>query len=453
MTAVQTLASLRTAPLPRWLTGPLVPAATAAVLGLIGIGDKSMWLDEAFSADVARLPAPDLLVYLWHNELHASPYYVLLSAWSALGTSETVLRLLSVLIGVLAVVATYYVGRRYGDGFWAALVLAVSPLFVQFEQNAREYTLLAAWSAISTLAYLRYKEQPTRSRAAIYIFAAAAMIYVHPIGAFVIAAHGIWQLATAPPGLRLRRLAIFVPVAVLWLPMIRFMAFHRDKISWIPPLSPETVSTQFVAFAGGALALLAMVVLIVLAVRRRLDLPLLWLVVPIVGMLAVSLFQPLLQARYLIVVLPAVAVLIGRNWRLAVVAFCALMLLGVYGWYSGPAREDWRAAVARMQAEEQPADGVVFSPSYARLPLDYYGHVGTPDYPAVAWTQTYLPGLLARFPPTTDFTSPRIWLIRTHGPDVPAEVAAALEPYRVAEQRSFGTDGPWIELLTRVAQP
>ena len=66
--------SLRELNVPRWMSGPLIPVVVAGALGIVGIGDKSLWLDEAFSAAVARLPTLDWSAYLFHNELHASPY-------------------------------------------------------------------------------------------------------------------------------------------------------------------------------------------------------------------------------------------------------------------------------------------------------------------------------------------------------------------------------------------
>ena len=434
---------------PRWMSGPLIPALLAGALGIVGIGDKSLSLDQSTSALLARLPTLDLIVYMWHNELHGSPYYLLLNAWSFLGTSEVVLRLLSVLIGVVAVIATYYVGRRFGVGLLAALLLACAPLFVQYEQDAHEYTLLMAWASISTLAYLRYLERPVRLRALVYIICGSTMIYVHPVGAFVIGAHGIWSLIRAQPRQRLRAVALFVPIGIAWLPMVRFMLVHRDKISWIPPLSGATVSQAAIELCGGALAAGAIAVL--LALRARRDVVSLWLVVPVMGTLAVSaLVQPMLQSRYLLVVLPAMAIIIARNRRVAVAVLAALFVAGVLNWYASPSPEDWRAAVAFIEEDTAPGDGVVFSPNYARLPVDYYGPLAVePLYAPIPWKGMDLPGIVppAGVPPA--YVNPRIWLVHIHGPALPDNVQAALAPYSQVLVRDFGPDGPTISLLVR----
>ncbi|CAN5635064.1 hypothetical protein BH23CHL7_BH23CHL7_00190 [soil metagenome] len=50
-----------------------MPVIVAVVLGLYRAGEKSIWLDEAVSVSLARLPTTDLLLYLWRTELHAAP--------------------------------------------------------------------------------------------------------------------------------------------------------------------------------------------------------------------------------------------------------------------------------------------------------------------------------------------------------------------------------------------
>jgi mannosyltransferase len=434
MSATAGISRLRTVQTPAWLTGPIVPAAIAAVLGLIGLGDKSFWLDEAFSAITSRQGLTSLVGYLWRSELYGAPYYLMLHEWMHFGMGEAALRLLSVVISVIGVIATYYVAKRYQVGFQAALLLAISPFFVQWEQSAKEYALLAAWASISTLAYLRYRERPTHIRTLVYAASAIAMMYIHPDGAFVIVAHAIWTWLETPAGHRVRRLALYVPIVVLWLPMVAFLLTHRDKISWIEPLSGATMSDAFIGLLGGAAAAAAIVVLLVVAVvrRPRLDLPWLWLAMPIAGVLLLSAFvQPMLQARYVIVVLPALAIILGR-FRPVVLAVLGIVLaVGVASWYTQPAREDWRAATAWLHSAVEPGDGVYYSPSYAELPVRYYGEVGQP------------------LPTNGPYENDRIWLIeRPDSLTAPIPVTS-FGPYDAAESRTYGWSGPRVTLLVR----
>lgn len=433
----------------RALETPIVPVIVAVVLGVVTIGNKSIWLDEAYSINVARLPTIDLLVFMWHFELHAAPYYLLLQPWLALGDSEAVVRSLSIVFGVVAVLATYAIGKRYGVAFWAATLLAAFPYFIAFEQQAREYTLLAAWSAISTLAYLRFTEQPTRIRAVVYIAAGAAMIYVHPIGALVIGAHAVATFLFAPHEHRLRWLALYVPIVVAWVPMFRFMLLHRDKIFWIPPLSAPLAVEYLVTLAGGVALAVVIAVLLLVGVRR--DVIASWVVVSVIGVIVMSVFiQPMFQARYLIGILPAVAIMVARTRLIGIAAVLLLSIVAVANWYLYGERDDWRSGAAWVASQAVPTDGMAFAPHYVRLPFAYYAKVGEPLYPSVPWEDRYLPGmgLYIDIPDVVD--NPRIWLIEELGYHVPAEVAEELGSYATVDSRTFGPTGPVITLLVRL---
>jgi len=428
---------------------PLIPMAIAAVLGLFTIGSKSIWLDEAFSIAAARLPTLDLLSFLWRFELHASPYYLLLQPWLTLGTGEAITRSLAVVFGVVAVAATFAVGKRYGVAFPAALLLSVMPLFVAYEQEVRVYTLAAAWSAIATLAYLRLTEAPSRLRAVVYVLCGALTIYIHPLVALVIAAHAVAAVTLDANKLSRRWLvAIYAMIAISWVPMFRFMLMHRDKISWIPPLTPGLFLDYLIVLAGGLLLAVAAAVLIAIGLRR--DLVTIWLVVPVIGAVLISIVvQPVIQARYLLIILPAAAIIIARNRPILVGTFIVLCLVGVANWYAYGVKDDWRTMAAWVSAESQPGDGIIFAPHYERLPFEYYAKVDEPLYPKTAWTDRYMPamGLDININPAAE--NPRIWVVEEHGNRLPPDVAAVVDNYTTVESRTFGPDGPVIRLMER----
>ena len=178
-------------------------ASISAVLGLYRIGDKSLSVDEAYEYAIAQFPTSLFLESLPGN-LERTVYLSILRRWLMVGDGEVHLRLLSVVFGVIAVLATYAVGKRYAVAFPAALLLAVAPQFVQYEQDARHYTLFVAWSALATLAYLRLTERPGRREAVIYVVLAGLMIYVHLLGSLVIVAHGLATLFLVDGPLRPR---------------------------------------------------------------------------------------------------------------------------------------------------------------------------------------------------------------------------------------------------------
>ena len=110
------------------------------------IGVKSLWIDEAFSFRSAQLP----LSQIWGAQALVEPnpplYYTLLKLWVLFfGESEAALRSLSAVIGILTIPLIYVLGRSLGNqqlGLIAALLLAISPINIQYSQEARGYTLL-----------------------------------------------------------------------------------------------------------------------------------------------------------------------------------------------------------------------------------------------------------------------------------------------------------------------
>jgi mannosyltransferase len=445
----------------RWAV--LIPMAAAAVLGITTIGNKSFWLDEAFSASIIRLPTIDLAVYLFHNEMQASPYYLILQAWSVFGYGETSLRMLSVLIGIGAVLATYALGRRFGVGLSAALLLAVSPFFIHYEQEVRVYTLLVAWSALTTLAYMRLVERPNRWRGAAYVVAAAVLMYIHPLSAWVLMAHAVATVLWGPPEWRRRLLALYIPVVIAAIPIIRFLIINRGKADWIPPVTPYLIAHNLSQLMGAAVLAISLTLVIALGLARgwrrelpALRLPLLVAGLMVGGILFMSLtIQPLFVDRYLIGLLPLLFIVVARAayalpWSKAILAtLMAISLIGVANWYVYGVKDDWRGAVAYVQAQAEPTDGVILWPNYYREPFAYYGTVGEPIYPWLPWSTLYLPstGISNALPP--DVTNERIWVVHNIAFDPSPEVAALLSQYTSIETRGFGPSMPVVELMVR----
>ncbi len=142
----------------RALTGQpaQVTALTLAafVLMAVGIGDGSLWLDEAESWVWSLLPLSELsAVTGWSN--HAPTYYAVLHGWRLLGgESEAWLRLLSALFMALTVPLVYLLTRTVSDhktGIFAALVFASSPFVYEFGQEARPYAMLTFFAGAGML--------------------------------------------------------------------------------------------------------------------------------------------------------------------------------------------------------------------------------------------------------------------------------------------------------------
>src|SRR5206468_11333453 len=120
--------------------------ALGAALRLWRIGHQSYWLDEAFTANIARRDFGGMLDGVRHTESTPPLYYVLAWAWERVfGWHEAGLRSLSALFGVAAVPAAYAAARErfsHRAALLAAALFAVNPYFVWYSQEARAYALL-----------------------------------------------------------------------------------------------------------------------------------------------------------------------------------------------------------------------------------------------------------------------------------------------------------------------
>ena len=130
-----------------------------AFLRVYHLGTQSIWLDEAFSVALAKMTLPQM-VQATAADVHPPFYYFLLHYWIIVfGTSESAVRLLSALFGILAIPMIYVVGRRLFNkevGLVGALILALSSFNVYYSQETRMYSLMALLALLSMVLLLTF---------------------------------------------------------------------------------------------------------------------------------------------------------------------------------------------------------------------------------------------------------------------------------------------------------
>jgi len=128
-------------------------------LRVLLLGEKGMWLDEAFSVWIANHTVPEMLEWVVRIDQHPPLYYFLLHYWVVLiGDDPYYARLLSALFGAATIPVIYLIGKRMSGvvmGLAAAVILAVSPFHIYFAQETRMYTLLTFNAAVAIYALVR----------------------------------------------------------------------------------------------------------------------------------------------------------------------------------------------------------------------------------------------------------------------------------------------------------
>ena len=122
----------------------LLSLALAFGLRLYRLGYQSIWWDEGYSIGISSKSLSDIASST-AIDIHPPVYYWLLHFWLRLaGKSEFSARFLSLVFGVLIVALAYRLGLRLlgrNGAFLAAFLVAISPFFITYSQEARMYTL------------------------------------------------------------------------------------------------------------------------------------------------------------------------------------------------------------------------------------------------------------------------------------------------------------------------
>jgi uncharacterized membrane protein len=252
-------------PDPAALVAVLVAVVSAGVV-LRFVTTSHLWLDEALSVEIARLPVRDIPQALRHDG-HPPLYYALLHAWISLfGDSDVAVRSLSGVFGVALVPLGWFAGRRLGgrDAAWIVVaVLAVSPFAVRYATEARMYSLVMVLVMTGYLLLGRALERPCAPRLAVLSVTVGVLLLTHYWALWLVAATVVvlgWQWRhTAGNARRATGRALVAVVAggllfVPWLPSMLTQAAHTGT-PWAATVRPTTmVSVGLTDIGGGEFA-------------------------------------------------------------------------------------------------------------------------------------------------------------------------------------------------------
>lgn len=120
--------------------------------------NQSLWLDEATTALVSKMPIADFFTKFMPADFHPPLYYLAIHYWTVLfGTSEISLRIPSVMFGVGTVYIVYLIAKdlKYKYPLVPALFLATSGLHVYYSQEARMYGMVTMLVSLLILSFIR----------------------------------------------------------------------------------------------------------------------------------------------------------------------------------------------------------------------------------------------------------------------------------------------------------
>jgi 4-amino-4-deoxy-L-arabinose transferase-like glycosyltransferase len=168
------------------------------LIRLIGV-NQSLWLDEAISANVAKMPITKIVSNFSINDFHPPIFYWFLDLWTKLfGSNVAILRLSSIFFSLITIYFVFLLGKKIKNekvGILAALFLAVNPLFVYYSQELRMYMMATMWLTIGFYYFLKIKEKKYKKIDLIIFNLLTALAFGTFYGSiFLIATFGIYFL-------------------------------------------------------------------------------------------------------------------------------------------------------------------------------------------------------------------------------------------------------------------
>lgn len=417
----------------QFLAAAVLILLLATALRFHNLEVQSFWNDEGNSARLSERSIPAILEGT-AGDIHPPLYYLLLRGWrEPAGEHEFGLRSLSAFAGVLTVAATLALGRIINAGSHAATIAAgalaaAAPVLVYYSQETRMYALLGLLAALSTLVLLKWLRRAGESSlwsgfalGLTYVLLIAAGLYTHYFFPAVIAAQsllfGLWLVK---PGLivnsseaatlidrRGRMIGVWLGMMLLaglfylpWLPIFLRqiggrsgdrtapLGFLLDAGRWLGLGATIRAEAAFLPLLAGLL----LVLLGVVAGRRRAIVPLIMAATPLLLMAVAGATDPAFF-KFLLVAAPFVCLLAGLSWRLRGTLRLAPVLLSILflwgsaqslsGMYTDPAfaRADYRGMAARIAAEAHPNAGIILNAPNQWEAFTYYYREGAPVYP------------------------------------------------------------------------
>ncbi|MCZ7534838.1 MAG: glycosyltransferase family 39 protein [Acidimicrobiia bacterium] len=371
MSAAPTRAApTRAAPTRAVVVTVVIETLVALVVGAAFLGERGLWLDEAFTWSTVDRPFPDLVRLLVTREGFQILHSLLMWPLVRISSTPVMLRSPSVVAFAAAVPAVWLAGRRLFDdraGLCAGMLLVVNGLALQYAQEARSYALAMMLCAYAAAFLAGEVNGHTRGGSRAWIVVSVLAVYAHGYAVLAIGAQAA-SVAFLPPGPARRRLVsgavriglLASPAAVL--PLLH--AGRADGGAWNDTTSLSTVRELVWLFAGRTATAIpvyaigvgvALVAALIAWSRHgrsetawRYGMPLMWLLLPVAVPLAVSLVEPIWHYRYALPSLGSLVVLAGygltrlegRRLPAAVIALALVLSARVSG--SGVTTKEYR---------------------------------------------------------------------------------------------------------------
>ena len=251
----------------------------ATIIRFTGLEKRDFWYDEAFTGIAVKETWQGMFSMIT-NDVHPPLYYASLKIFSSFFDYSVVgIRIYSAIFGVLAIWAIYLFAKELFSkraAIFAAILATVSPIAIQYSQEARMYSMLVAltiFAAYFLVRALKTEEQKYYILWGIFVSLSALTHYMgiifSPLYFLVYVIWKAWDYdglekeaswksflglmkRILPNGKILIGIAAAIAVFSPWIGKFFFHVNHRgNALDWITPVSFGDIFTNIQMFLFG----------------------------------------------------------------------------------------------------------------------------------------------------------------------------------------------------------
>lgn len=234
--------------------------ALGSALRFYKLDFQSLWHDEIHSMNGVDpdLSFSEIIQYAKTDQPPA--FFILLHIWfKVFHFSDIYGRVFVAMIGVLGVIAMYFLGKEFKDnqtGLFASLITSVNYFHISYSQEVRFYSLLFLASALSFLFFLKVLRKSSSLNLFLYTVFTTLVLYTHYFGFVVFVSQAIIFLTIQlflgfDKRLFFRGLIVGIISLALVSPWIPQMLMDSHLSFWIQPVKiPHFLFAYFYNYFG-----------------------------------------------------------------------------------------------------------------------------------------------------------------------------------------------------------
>lgn len=143
---------------------------------------EGLWNDEYVSWYISSIPFGKGFLQGIIEQCHMPLYYFYLKIFA--NFSDTILRISSVIPGVISIWIMYLAGREYSKktGIYAGLITSVLSFLIYYSQEVRFYSLLFLFSALSILFTIKILKNFSKQNFVCWFISLSLILFTHVLG-------------------------------------------------------------------------------------------------------------------------------------------------------------------------------------------------------------------------------------------------------------------------------